>query len=73
MVKKAVRTRSKLTDIHQNLAEILGVERLDQLVGLSRLRKLWPHIVGSMLAQRTEPIDPSVPRLEFQLSVDEYR
>jgi len=57
MAKKAVRARSKLTDIHQNLAEILGVERLDQLVGLSRLRRLWPHIVGPMLAQRTEPIE----------------
>ncbi|PCI42673.1 MAG: hypothetical protein COB41_09140 [Proteobacteria bacterium] len=57
MAKKFVRARSKLTDIHHNLAEILGVERLDQLVGLSRLRRLWPHIVGPMMAQRTEPIE----------------
>ncbi|MDQ6954942.1 MAG: DUF721 domain-containing protein [Mariprofundaceae bacterium] len=57
MAKKIVRTRSKLTDIHHNLADILGSERLDQLVGLSRLRRLWPDIVGPMLAQRTEPIE----------------
>lgn len=57
MAKKTVRTRSKLTDIHHNLSEILGKERLDQLVGLSRLRRLWPDVVGPMLAQRTEPIE----------------
>ncbi len=57
MVKKKLRKRSNLTDIHLNLSKILGSERLDQLVGLSRLRRLWPHIVGPMLAQRTEPIE----------------
>jgi len=57
MAKKALRARSKLTDIQQNLADILGAERLDQMVGLSRLRRLWPHIVGPMLAQRTEPLE----------------
>lgn len=57
MTKKSVRKKSQLTDIHHNLADILGAERLDKLVGLSRLRRLWPHIVGPMLAQRTEPVE----------------
>lgn len=57
MAKKALRKKSQLTDIHHNLADILGGERLEQLVGLSRLRRLWPDIVGPMLAQRTEPVE----------------
>jgi hypothetical protein len=50
------RPRSRLTGLHNNLAEILGEESLDQLIGLSRLRSAWPDIVGSMMASRTEPI-----------------
>jgi len=57
MYKKSLRKKSQLTDMHQSLSDILGVERLDQLVGLSRLRKRWKAIVGPMLGQRTEPYD----------------
>jgi len=57
MAKKSVRKRSQLTEINRNLSSILGEDRLEKLIGLSRLRKLWPHIVGPMLAQRTEPVE----------------
>ena len=50
------RPRSRLTGLHHNLAEILGEESLDQLIGISRLRNAWPDIVGGMMASRTEPI-----------------
>jgi hypothetical protein len=54
--KRSKRPRSRLTGLHHNLAEILGEESLDQLIGISRLRSAWPDIVGSMMASRTEPI-----------------
>jgi hypothetical protein len=57
MAKKALRKKSQLTGVQNSIAEILGHDKLDQLVGLSRLRRLWPDIVGTMLAQRTEPVD----------------
>jgi len=50
------RSRAKLGGIHDNLAKILGGESLDQLISLSRMRRAWPHIVGAMMATRTEPI-----------------
>ncbi|MDX8398277.1 MAG: DUF721 domain-containing protein [Mariprofundaceae bacterium] len=55
--RKARRPSSKLTDIQQSLSSILGNERLQQVVGLTRLRRLWPHIVGAMMAQRSEPVE----------------
>ncbi|MBL4775650.1 MAG: DUF721 domain-containing protein [Mariprofundus sp.] len=56
MYARHKRSRSKLAGIHDNLAKILGEDSLDQLIGLSRLRRAWPHIVGAMMATRTEPL-----------------
>ena len=56
MSQRNKRPHSRLTGLHHNLAEILGEESLDQLIGLSRLRSAWPDIVGSMMASRTEPV-----------------
>lgn len=42
--------------MHDNLADILGEESLAQLIGIARLRRAWPDIVGSMLAARSEPV-----------------
>jgi len=50
------RPRSKLEGIHANLANILGEESLDALISLARLRRAWPHIVGTMMSTRTEPL-----------------
>ncbi|MFQ5518780.1 MAG: DUF721 domain-containing protein [Mariprofundus sp.] len=50
------RSRSKLTGVHDNLAKILGEESLEQLLGIARLRRAWPDIVGPMMATRTEPL-----------------
>ena len=52
-----MRGKSQLKDMHRDLSSILGAQRLQQLSGLTRLRRLWPDIVGSMLAARTEPIE----------------
>jgi len=56
MSRRNKRPRSKLDGIHDNLAKILGKDALDQLISLSRLRRAWPHIVGTMMATRTEPL-----------------
>ena len=56
MSLKNKRTRSKLEGLHGNLSEILGGDSMDKLIGLSRLRRAWPHIVGPMMAIRTEPV-----------------
>ena len=50
------RPRSKLKGIHGDLSEILGEESLGKLMGMARLRRAWPDIVGPMMATRTEPI-----------------
>ena len=50
------RPRSRLTGLHDNLADILGEESLEQLIGIARLRRSWPDIVGAMLAARSEPV-----------------
>ena len=50
------RPRSKLQGIHGGLSEILGEESLGKLMGMARLRRAWPDIVGPMMATRTEPI-----------------
>jgi len=54
--RRKFRPRSTLTGVHDNLADILGEESLQQLVGIARLKRAWPNIVGSMMATRTEPI-----------------
>ncbi|GAV19360.1 hypothetical protein MMIC_P0294 [Mariprofundus micogutta] len=53
---KNKRSRSQLSSVHNNLSEILGEEALGELIGISRLRRAWPDIVGPMMATRTEPV-----------------
>jgi len=50
------RQPSQLKDLNGTLSKILGAQRLQELSGLTRLRRLWPDIVGKMLASRTEPL-----------------
>jgi len=50
------RSRSSLSDLHSNFSEILGEDSLNELIGLARLRRAWPDIVGPMMAVRTEPV-----------------
>jgi hypothetical protein len=54
--RRSRRPRSRLSGLHDNLAEILGEDSLTQLIGIARLRRAWPHIVGAMMAARTEPL-----------------
>jgi len=39
------------------LSDVLGKEKLEKLAGVARLRRMWPTMVGSVLAQHTEPIN----------------
>lgn len=50
------RPRSRLTSIHQGLNDILGGDRLEMLLAITRLRRQWHNIVGPMMAVRTEPV-----------------
>ncbi|ATX81605.1 Protein of unknown function (DUF721) [Mariprofundus ferrinatatus] len=50
------RPRSRLKGIHGGIADILGEDSLNKLMGMARLRRAWPDIVGPMMATRTEPI-----------------
>jgi len=50
------RQTSDLQGMHGNLAKILGAQRLQELSGLTRVRRLWPDIVGKMRSSRTEPL-----------------
>jgi hypothetical protein len=43
--------------LHDNLAAILGEASLEQLIGIARLRRAWPDIVGELMAGRTEPVE----------------
>ena len=52
-----MKKKSNLRGIERDLSKILGEQRLHELSGLTRLRRLWPDIVGKMLAARTEPIE----------------
>jgi len=54
--RRSNRPRSKLAGLHDNLAEILGEDSLQQLIGIARMRRAWPHIVGAMMSARTEPV-----------------
>jgi len=54
--RRKFRPRATLTGVHDNLADILGEESLQQLIGIARLKRAWPNIVGAMMATRTEPI-----------------
>jgi len=38
------------------MSSLLGEDSFEQLIGIARLRRAWPHIVGPMMAGRTEPI-----------------
>jgi hypothetical protein len=54
--KRHKRPRSRLTPAYNEMAEILGHDRFSELVAISQLRRIWPDIVGPMMAARTEPI-----------------
>lgn len=56
MNKRHRRPRSKLIPAQNGIAEILGQERFVELSVISKLRRMWPDIVGPMMAARTEPI-----------------
>lgn len=56
MSRRSIRSRSRLSGLHDNLADILGQDSLTQLIGIARMRRAWPHIVGAMMAARTEPV-----------------
>ncbi len=56
MVKRKLRPRSKLKPAQNGIAEILGHDRFVELSIISKLRRVWPDIVGPMMAARTEPV-----------------
>jgi hypothetical protein len=56
MSNRYKRPRSKLTSAQTGIAEILGHDRFIELSMISKLRRLWPEIVGPMMAARTEPV-----------------
>lgn len=56
MSKKNRRPRSKLIPAQHGIAEILGQDRFIELAVISKLRRVWPDIVGPMMAARTEPV-----------------
>jgi len=45
-----------LTELQSGLNAVLGENSFEQLIGISRLRRAWPHIVGPMMASHTEPV-----------------
>ncbi|MDQ6982184.1 MAG: DUF721 domain-containing protein [Mariprofundus sp.] len=56
MSRRNKRSRSQLTGLHDNLAGILGEESMQKLIGIARLRRAWPQVVGAMMSARTEPL-----------------
>ena len=56
MNRRRSRPRSRLTGLQGDLADILGPESFEQLIGIAKLRRAWPDIVGTMLAARSEPV-----------------
>lgn len=56
MTRRKQRPRSKLIPAQNGIAEILGQDRFIELSVISKLRRVWPEIVGPMMAARTEPV-----------------
>lgn len=56
MTNRHKRPRSKLEPAQTGIAEILGHDRFVALSVISKLRRVWPDIVGPMMAERTEPV-----------------
>jgi hypothetical protein len=56
LTKRKQRPRSKLIPAQNGIAEILGHDRFVELSVISKLRRIWPDIVGPMMAARTEPV-----------------
>lgn len=52
----AKRKPSQLNHVQMNLDKILGAERMMILSSIGLLRRRWHDIVGSMMAERSEPI-----------------
>ncbi len=49
------RAKSSLKTIETGLGSVLGKRQLSALTTMGRLRRLWPEIVGPMLASHSEP------------------
>jgi len=49
------RAKSSLKAIETGLGAVLGKRQLSALTAMARLRRLWPEIVGPMLASHSEP------------------
>jgi len=56
LTRRKLRPRSKLEPAQTGIAEILGHDRFVELSVISKLRRVWPEIVGPMMAARTEPV-----------------
>jgi len=56
LTRRSKRPHSHLTGVQRGLSALLGEDSLEQLIGIARLRRAWPHIVGPMMAGRTEPV-----------------
>lgn len=56
MTQKKFRPRSQLTRLERDLTSVLGEDNIGPIMAISRLRKLWPDIVGPMMSLRTEPV-----------------
>jgi len=50
------RKKSQLQPINLNINSILSPERMQRLYGVGILRRRWADIVGTMMAERSEPI-----------------
>ncbi len=55
--KEKFRVRSHLTPLQSGLCAVLGEEQLQRLADIGRVRRQWAEIVGSVLAQHTEPLN----------------
>jgi len=56
MSRRSGRKTSQLKPINASLNAILSPERMMRLSGIGILRRRWADIVGTMMAERSEPI-----------------
>ncbi len=52
----AKRKTSELKPLNLNFKKVFDAERMQRLTSIATLRKYWAHIVGTMMAERSEPI-----------------
>ena len=53
---RKTRKTSELKSLNINLSKIIDGERMQRLTGVATLRRHWHDVVGTMLAERSEPI-----------------